>query len=49
MDTPVHGTLHGSCLKRNKRNQVVVDTLPEGWRHWRDFEKALEVVAGVDR
>ena len=23
---------------------VQVDTLPDGWRHWRDFEKALEIV-----
>jgi cyclopropane fatty-acyl-phospholipid synthase-like methyltransferase len=22
--------------------QVVVDTQPDGWRHWRDFERALE-------
>jgi cyclopropane fatty-acyl-phospholipid synthase-like methyltransferase len=22
---------------------VVVDTQPEGWRHWRDFERALEL------
>ena len=28
------------------RNQAVtgvgIDTLPDGWRHWRDFEQALE-------
>jgi len=22
---------------------VQIDTLPDGWRHWRDFEKALEI------
>jgi hypothetical protein len=22
---------------------VQVDTLPDGWRHWSDFEKALEI------
>jgi cyclopropane fatty-acyl-phospholipid synthase-like methyltransferase len=23
--------------------EVQIDTLPDGWRHWRDFEKALEI------
>ena len=34
---------HGLWSRSSRVEDVRTDTLPDGWRHWRDFERALEL------
>jgi SAM-dependent methyltransferase len=37
------GWWHGLWSRSSRVEDVRTDTMPDGWRHWRDFEQALEL------